>query len=206
MFGNGNTGKSRIPEMAQQAMKPVTRYHPVIALLHWVLAVLIIGALILGYFRIAPMANADPQKIGLLRLHMAGGIAILVLMMVRYIFRLLTAKPPAAVSGHPTLDRLAVLAHYAFYVLILLMTATGLITSIVSGLNLIVFGGSGDPLPPSLMIYPTRVAHGYLAAALAALIGLHVVAALYHQLFLRDGLFQRVWFRRRETKPREFGR
>jgi cytochrome b561 len=183
--------------MAQQTMKPVTRYHPVITLLHWVLAALIIGSLILGYFGIAPMANTDPQKIGLLRLHMAGGMAILALMTIRFIFRLSTTKPPAAVTRHPALDKLAVLTHYAFYGLILLMAATGLVTSIVSGLNLIVFGGSGDPLPPSLLIYPTRVAHGYIAAALAAFIGLHIAGALYHQLFLRDGLLRRVWFGRR---------
>jgi cytochrome b561 len=52
-------------------------------------------------------------------------------------------------------------------------------------------------LPASLLIYPTRIAHGYLAAALAALIGLHIAAALYHQFALRDGLFRRVWFGRR---------
>lgn len=180
--------------MTQQPVTPATRYHPMISLLHWVLNVLIIGSLLLGYFRIAPMANADPQKIGLLRLHMAGGIVILALMSVRFIFRLLKVGPAAATTGHPALDRLAVLTHAAFYVLVLLMTATGLITAIASGLNLIVFGGSDDQLPPSLLIYPTRVAHGYIAAALAALIGLHAVAALYHQFFLRDGIFRRVWF------------
>jgi cytochrome b561 len=183
--------------MAKQA--PVTRYHPAIALLHWVLAVLIIGSLILGYFRIAPMPNADPQKVGLLRLHMASGMAILALMAIRFIFRVLTTKPPAAVTGHPALDKLAVLTHYAFYGLVLLMAGTGLATAVLSGLNLIVFGGSGDPLPPSLLIYPTRVAHGYIAAALAAFIVLHFAAALYHQLFLRDGLLRRVWFGRRES-------
>ena len=82
--------------MAQQAKASVTRYHPVIALLHWVLAILIIGILMLGYFRIAPMVNSDPQKIGLLRLHMAGGMMIFALMAVRFLLRLFTTKPPAA--------------------------------------------------------------------------------------------------------------
>ena len=185
--------------MAQPTKPRVTRYHPVITLLHWVLAVLIIGSLMLGYFRIAPTANTDPQKIGPLRLHMSSGMAIFALMAIRFLLRLVTTKPPAAVTTYPALDRLAVLTHYAFYVLVLLMAATGLSTAVLSGLNLIVFGGSGDPLPPSLLIYPTRVAHGYIAAALATLIGLHVVAALYHQFFLRDGLFRRVWFGRRKA-------
>jgi len=183
--------------MTQPATSPVTRYHPVIVALHWLLTVLIIGSLMLGYFKLAPMANADPQKITILRVHMAGGMVIFVLMAIRFLFRLSTSRPAAALTPHRKLDWLAVLAHYAFYALILLMVATGLATAVISGLNLIVFGGSGNPLPPSLLIYPTRIAHGYVAAALATLIALHVAAALYHQLVLRDGLFRRMWFGRR---------
>ncbi len=183
--------------MSKPTTPSVTRYHPAIAGLHWLLTVLIIGSLILGYFKLAPMANSDPQKITLLRLHMAGGIAILALMAMRLLFRLSTAKPEAVRTPYPGLDRLAVIAHYAFYVLVLLMAFTGIATAVISGLNMIVFGGGGEALPPSLLIYPTRVAHGYIAAALAALIGLHVVAALYHHFVLGDGLFRRIWFGRR---------
>jgi cytochrome b561 len=62
---------------------------------------------------------------------------------------------------------------------------------------MIVFGDSGTALPPSFLIYPPRIAHGYIATALAALIALHIVAALYHQFILRDGVFRRIWFGRR---------
>jgi cytochrome b561 len=180
--------------MTQPATSPVTRYHPVIVALHWLLTVLIIGSLMLGYFKLAPMTNTDPQKIAVLRVHMAGGMVILVLMAIRLLVRLLTSRPAAS---HPVLNRWAVLAHYAFYALVVLMAGTGLATAVISGLNLIVFGGSADPLPPSLLIYPTRIAHGYVAAALAALIALHIAAALYHQFVLRDGLFRRMWFGQR---------
>jgi cytochrome b561 len=183
--------------MTQKSKLLVSRYHPALSSLHWVLAILIIGSLILGYFKLAPMANTDPQKIGLLRLHMAGGMVIFFLMAIRLILRFLTSRPAAA-TGHRALDGLAMFTHYAFYVVVALMAATGLSTAIISGLNLIVFGGSGEALPPTLLIYPTRVAHGYFAAALAALIGLHVTAALYHQFLLRDGLLRRMWFAGRE--------
>ena len=81
------------------------------------------------------------------------------------------------------------------------MVATGLATAVISRINLIVFGDSHAPLPPSLMIYPTRVAHGYLAAILAAFIVLHVLAALYHQFVLRDGLIRRMSLERRTGAP-----
>jgi cytochrome b561 len=183
--------------MAPTANPAVNRYHPLITLLHWVLTVLIIGSLTLGFFRIAPLANSDPQKIGLLRVHMIVGIVILALTIIRLFVRLSTSTPPAASAGHGALDKLAKWAHTAFYVLVVLMGTSGIAISIMSGLGLIVFGASDAALPASFMIYPPRIAHGIFALALTALIGLHVVAALYHQFVLRDGVFRRIWFGQR---------
>ena len=100
-------------------------------------------------------------------------------------------------EGYPLLDRFAPATHYSFYVLVFLMAVTGYTTALLAGLPDIVFARSGDPLPPIFMIYPTRVAHGLIAALLAGLIVLHVVAALYHQFIKKDGLFQRMFFGRR---------
>jgi len=178
-------------------MKEVSRYHPLLVTLHWLLAILIVGALTLGYFVIVPMPNSDPRKIGLLMLHMAGGMLILVLMAIRFIIRKSTSKPREATTGYPNLDRIAPVTHYGFYVLVVLMVAGGLTTAVLSGLNLIVFGRSGEPLPPTLTIYPSYLAHGYLAAIMAAFIALHLVAALHHQFVMNDRLFRRMWFGRR---------
>ncbi|MGH8132986.1 MAG: cytochrome b [Steroidobacteraceae bacterium] len=35
--------------------------------------------------------------------------------------------------------------------------------------------------------------HGYLAYALFALIGIHVLAAVWHHYLRRDGLLRRMW-------------
>jgi cytochrome b561 len=64
-----------------------------------------------------------------------------------------------------------------------------------------VFAGSGAPLPPTFAVYPTWVAHGYIAALLVGFITLHVLAALYHQFVRRDGLFRRMFFGRRVPRP-----
>jgi cytochrome b561 len=178
-------------------MKPVSRYHPLLVTLHWLLAVLIIAALTIGFFWLAVTPNADPQKIGVLRLHMAAGMLILALMVIRFIVRICTARPPAATTGHPGLDRLAPVSHYGFYVLVVLMAGTGFATGILAGLPEIVFAESGDPLPPSFAIYPTWIAHFYLATLLVAFISLHTLAALYHQFVRKNGLFRRMFFGRR---------
>ena len=73
----------------------VSRYHPALVTLHWLLAILIVAALVLGCFWLAPMPNADPRKIDILRLHMSAGMLIFALMVIRLIVRTLTARPPA---------------------------------------------------------------------------------------------------------------
>lgn len=182
-------------------MKQVSRYHPLLVTLHWVLAFLIIAALTLGFFGLAATPNSDPQKIGVLRVHMAGGMLILVLMGIRFIVRMRTSRPADATTGYPLLDRIAPISHYGFYVLVLLMAGTGYTTAILAGLPAIVFGGSGAPLPPTFMIYPTRVAHGYIATLLVGFIILHMLAAFYHQFVRKDGLFRRMFFGRRVSNP-----
>ena len=42
--------------------RDVSRYHPLLVALHWLLGLLIILALIIGYFWLAKIPNANPQK------------------------------------------------------------------------------------------------------------------------------------------------
>jgi len=177
-------------------MAPVTRYHPLLVALHWLLAVSIVAALLLGYFVLAAMPNADPAKIKVLLVHMSAGMTILALMVVRFIVRACTRHPPRATTGRPLLDRLVPLIHYGFYALVLAMVATGYATAILAGLDRSVFQGTGEPLPPSFSAFPTFTAHAYIALLLAGMIALHAVAALHHALVRKDGLLQRMWFRR----------
>jgi cytochrome b561 len=160
---------------------PMSRYHPLLVSLHWVLAFLIVAALTVGFFWLGSTPNSDPQKISVLRVHMAAGMLMLVLMGIRFFVRMRTLRPPAAMTGYPLLDRIAPITHYGFYVLVLLMVGTGYTTAIVAGLPAIVFGGSGDPLPPTFAVYPSWVAHGFIATLLVGFIALHVLAAFYHQ-------------------------
>jgi cytochrome b561 len=182
-------------------MPNTSRYHPALVTLHWLLAALIVAALAVGFFLAEFVPDADPRKIGMLRLHMAGGVSILALMIVRFVIRVRTSRLPAATTGNRLLDRLAPMMHYGFYVLVLLMTGTGLATAVVSGLSLIVFGNSGAPLPPDLTVYPSFVGHVVLAILLTAFIVLHVLAALYQQFVKRDGLLGRMSFGKRTTVP-----
>ena len=177
-----------------------SRYQPVLVALHWLLALMIIGLLCLGFFVLAKMPNSDPHKLDILVWHMTGGMFVLVLMIPRLIIRIWSARPAAAATGSPLLDRLAPIAHGALYVIVFLMIVTGWTTGwLISG----VFQPNGPPLPDTFRVFPTFRAHAILAVLLAILIAGHIAAALYHQFVLKDGLLRRMWFGQRTIGPAE---
>jgi cytochrome b561 len=182
--------------MGDNLMPQPSRYHPALVALHWALALLIIAALTLGAAVMAKMPNSDPMKIEALRSHMAGGVLILLLMLVRLVVRQTTTHPDRASTGSPTLDRLAWASHRMFYVAVVGMAGSGIVMALQTGLPSVVFG-DGGALPTDFWAFPVRSVHYLVSRLLMGLIALHVAGALYHTLILRDGLLRRMLFGRR---------
>lgn len=176
----------------------MTRYHPTLVILHWLLAAMIIIGLIMGGFVLSETPNSDPGKIFALRMHMGMGILIGILMLVRLVYRIRKPRPPEADIGNDLLNKMAGWAHWALYLFVFLMVGSGIGISVLAGLPPIVFGGSGDPLPADFWDFPPRIAHGYIATALGLLIAGHVLASLYHHFVRKDGLLNRMWIKRGE--------
>jgi cytochrome b561 len=177
-----------------------SRHQPVLVALHWLVALMIVGLLCLGFFVLANMPNTDPKKLDILVWHMAGGMFVLVLMILRAIIRAWSARPAPATTGSPRLDRLASIAHAGLYAIVFLMIASGWLTGwLISGS----FQPNGPPLPQNFALLPTFQVHATLAALLVILIAGHIAAALYHQLVLKDGLLLRMWFGERVIVPAE---
>ncbi|SDR55383.1 cytochrome b561 [Rhizobiales bacterium GAS113] len=179
-------------------MIKVSRYHPLLVALHWLLAVLIVAALALGALVMVKIPNSDPMKLEALRSHMSGGMLILLLMLVRLVVRVRTEHPAPASAGNPTLDRLAFASHRLFYVAVLGMAGSGAFMALQTGLPGIVFGDGGT-LPSDFWVFPIRTVHYLFSRLLMALIALHVAGALYHTLILKDGLLRRMVFGRRHV-------
>lgn len=174
----------------------MTRYHPLLVALHWILAAMITGALFMGGTRLVAIDNADPAKLGALQAHMTVGLVIGALMMLRLITRLRSRKPPHVDTGNALLTLGGRAAHWALYALPLFMVASGGGISLSAGLPDIVFGGSGAALPADFSAYPPRMAHGIISKLLLLTILPHLAGWAYHQFVLRDGLFARMWFAR----------
>jgi cytochrome b561 len=176
-------------------MKLVTRYHPMLVVLHWISAFLIIAALVLGSVVMVKIPNSDPMKFEALRSHMLGGMAIVFLMVIRLIIRSRTQHPAAASTGSPGLDRLAKISHRVLYIAVLGMGLSGLMMAWQVGLPQILFAGGN--LPVDFWVYPIRNVHYVISRLLMVWIALHIAGAIYHIFILRDGLLGRMFFGRR---------
>jgi cytochrome b561 len=174
----------------------VTRYHPLLVALHWLLAVLIIGNLAAGKLVLDGLADGDPEKLTVLQLHMLGGLTILALLVVRLVTRFATAKPAPAHDSRP-LHWLAAANHAALYLAALAMTVTGLGMAQLAGLFPLL-EGKPVTLPDDWSAIAPHAGHELFSGVLIGLIVLHLAGALYH-LVKRDGTAGRMWFGKRKA-------
>ncbi len=182
--------------------KPL-RYHPILVVIHWLSAFLVIAMLLMGLFWLKQTPNVE-AKIPLLAVHMATGITILLLTIVRLVVRFSTKLPAPSRSGSAFLDMVGNVTHVFLYMGMLAMGLSGLGIASQAGLMDIVFGGSSAPLPTNLYVFPARIWHGYLGLALLALISLHVAAAVYHQFIRRDNLIGRMAIRKPKIQGEKY--
>lgn len=168
-----------------------SRYHPALRTLHWLIAVLVIAALLLGTFVMAPLANSDPGKRFMLLKHMAVGGLICLLTIMRLLIRPQTRRPAPVYSGISLADRIVPYVHRIFDVLLLTMIVSGVAIAVACRLPAVVIAGRGA-LPATFSTLPAHALHVFVARVLAGFVALHVVGALYHQFVLRDGLLARM--------------
>ncbi len=167
------------------------QYGLVAVVLHWSIAILIVVALASGFA--ADTIGRDAHDV--LRVHATAGLLTALLTIVRIGWWLVADTRPAADE-----DRLRRLSAKAVHVLLIIiplgMAASGIGMMVATGAGELLLAGTPDPLPNFEKV-PPRAPHGAGALALLALLVLHVVAALYHQFIMRDGLIGRMWFSNR---------
>jgi cytochrome b561 len=173
------------------------RYTVVAIALHWLLALMILGAFVMGvYMTDLPFS---PQRLKLYNWHKWAGITFLMLTVLRLVWRV-THRPPAlpvavanAMPGWQT--RAYHATHHLMYLLFFAVPLIGWAYSSAAGFPIVWFGQI--PLPDLLpadkaLAELIKPLHQFGAFCLMALAGLHVAAALKHQWIDRDGLLLRM--------------
>jgi len=168
-----------------------TKYKGLAQLLHWLVVLLLIAQYAVAWTM--PDIRRDTLPEGLVAWHLSLGTAILFVMLVRLLWRALHPAPPS--QGPDLLARLSRLGHAGLYVLLFAVPILGWINASSRGYAVSLFGAI--TLPPlsatgSSTGHEAGDIHSFLAWALLALVGVHVLAALYHHFVLRDDTLSRM--------------
>ena len=170
-----------------------SRYRPVAKLLHWLTALLVLGMLGVGLWMVGLPISLT--KLYVYAWHKCIGLTVLVLTVLRLLWR--TYSPPPPLPGTVTAweRRLAPWGHAALLVLLLAMPISGWLMSSAGGVSVRWFGviDLPDLVPRDPLTFEMlRTLHHWLAWTLMAVLALHVAAVVHHDLFRRDGIFRRM--------------
>ena len=183
----------RIPAIRVPLRNTRERYGLVAQLFHWVIVVLVIIQFVLGF-----MAHGLPislERLVLLARHKSIGITIFVLMALRLAWRLFSKPPPLPPSRHRLFDLGARVSHALLYALLLAMPPVGWLLSSASHLTVAWFGLFSLPNlvgPDRRLAHILLLTHESMAWLLLATVTVHVLAALWHHLMLRDSVLLRM--------------
>jgi cytochrome b561 len=170
-------------------------YSRVAIAFHWSIGILMIGNVLGGFLH---DSFGDAAKGTIMGLHKATGILIIALTVGRLAWRLTHRPPPLAASVKAWEKGLAHAVHWTFYALMLALPMTGwLMVSYGSRKYPIDFYGLFQV--PWLPVVQDKAAagvlnerHEQLGILVAALIIVHIAAALKHHLIDRDNTIVRM--------------
>lgn len=173
--------------------KPVSKLE---MLLHWTVAVGIIGLICLGVFM------SETRSFSLYGIHKSIGLLLFCIIAVRVIVRLNKGWPESISEGPAWEHGVARIVHWVLTLGTIIMPLSGMLDAIMSGQGLSVFGldlVSGNPgdngRPQAINEGLAEIAeeiHHYTGYALIAAIILHVAGALKHHLVDGDNTLNRM--------------
>lgn len=173
-------------------MNTENRFGFVAIILHWLMAILIIGLLALGLYMVALPISFE--KLKLYGWHKEYGLLALALLICRFFWRITNILPELSL---PFWERLAArTVHWTFYIFMLAMPITGWLITSAAGLPVSFFGLFVLPnliAPnPELMAFFQSL-HQWLGYGLIVLIILHASAALKHHFINKDDILRRMF-------------
>lgn len=159
---------------------------------HWLIFMLVVAQIIAAWTMGAHEEGQPVDRIS--NVHATIGVLIILLATWRLFTRL---SAPVAPSAHiPRWQQTVSWAmHRLLYVLLILMPASGLLAASNEGSIFLLFGIVPLPslaAPGSALGEFGEETHEILANVLMGVIALHVAAALYHGIFRRDGVLERM--------------
>ena len=188
--------------MAASKAAAYERYSRGAIILHWLIALLIVGQVAGGVVMTKLLSKSSALTFEVYQLHKSFGITILILSLVRLGWRL-THKPPALPAAMPGWQkRVSGLTHLAFYGFIILIPVSGWAMVSVSPYNIptVLFDVIAWPHLPfwdgaenkKAVESVFKEVHEYMVFAMVGLLAVHIGAALKHHFSDRDTVLARM--------------
>jgi cytochrome b561 len=170
------------------------RYSLPAIVLHWLIALLIIGTFTLGLV-MTDIPGLTPTKLRYFSWHKWAGVTVLLLAALRLLWRLRRTPPSYPATMPAWQGRAAHGLHGLLYLLMFAVPLSGYFYSLAAGVPVVYFGLF--PLPVLIEANPglkpvLGALHYWLNMGLAALVAMHVLAAFKHVLVDRDGIMGRM--------------
>lgn len=168
-------------------------YGAVAKWLHWLVALGILALIILGLLQ--SDMDSGPQRSAIRELHGSIALLALALMVSRLVWRWINVTP-AHPPGIPGWQRAsAALLHGAIYIAVFAQLMSGALAVATGGKLLAFFGLFSIPLPVAEdhddhELWEEVHEAGWML--LAALVAVHVLAALYHHFILKNDVLKRM--------------
>lgn len=175
-----------------------SRYSSVAIGLHWLIALMLIGLVIVG-FVMGELERSNPLKFQLYQLHKSFGMTVLALSLLRLVWRLTHRAPPLPPESKKWEKAVAHLVHFGFYGLMIGLPLVGWLGVSTSPLKIptMIFGLFTLPALPFFqgiagISHDLFELHETLAYFLIGLFVLHVGAALKHHFMLKNDIVLRM--------------
>ena len=168
-----------------------TQFTPLSRLLHWLMAAMVLTMLCIGVAMIASLADYHT----LVSIHRPLGIAILILVVVRFVNRLVSRVPPLPATMSRAERLAATASEYTMYGLMFILPLVGWGMLSAARYPIVLYGPLHLPpiLPHDIDLYSVlRKAHTILAYLFILLFLAHLGAILFHTLVVRDGILRRM--------------
>lgn len=172
------------------------RYTTVAVVLHWIVALVVIGQFALGWLMQEIPKSPPGQRAAVFNVHKSIGITILALMLVRLAWRY--THPPPALPPMPRWQAWTALANHRFlYALLIVMALAGYLGSSFSGYPVRFFGIALPSWAAKNDALKELMSNVHLVCAwlLATAVALHLAAVAKHALVDHDAILARMGWR-----------
>ncbi|HEV8079015.1 MAG TPA: cytochrome b [Marinobacter sp.] len=169
-------------------------YGLVAVLLHWLVALTVVGMFALGYWMVGLTYYDAWYKQGP-DIHRSVGVLLFMTMLLRVVWRL-TNPRPEPVPGHRRWEAVAAhLAHGLLYVLLFVAMVSGYLISTADGSSVSVFGWFDVPSVTGRikgMEDTAGMVHYWVTWSVVVLAVIHALGALKHHFIDRDNTLRRM--------------